>query len=159
MVGMNDGTVWWGVITSLRTRSWIVQAVQSRIFYKSFLRRTISRYNILSCAVCATLPASPSYPASRNTRTQTHTRPHASRTDSANRRYVHRGIKFRFTHFTASFRWKAFKICQDPTTSKMQFFARFDSTAYFFRSKKNLLRHALRPSLMGAFRIFLLQSF
>ena len=89
---------------------------------------------ILRCLRC-TLPASPSYPA-HETRARTHTHTlHASST-AVHTDGMYTGIKFRFTHFTASFRWKAFKICQDPTTSKMQFFARFDSTAYFFRSKK-----------------------
>ena len=99
-------------------------------------------HSILRYLHC-TLPASRSYPASQNTRTHTHT-PFMQAVQTVQTEGMYTGIKFRFTHFTASFRWKAFKICQDPTTSKMQFFARFDSTAYFFRSKKNLLRHALR---------------
>ena len=33
--GINDGTVCWGVKTILRTRSWTVQAVMSRILYSS----------------------------------------------------------------------------------------------------------------------------
>ena len=99
---------------------------------------------ILRC-LCCTLPAFPSYLASRNTRTHTHTHTlHASSTDSADR-------LFRFTRFTASFRSKASKICWDSTASnpKLEFLACFVSTAYFFRSQKNVLRDALKSGESG----------
>ena len=82
-------------------------------------------HSILRYLHC-TLPASRSYPASRNTRTHTHTCTlHASSTDSADRQ----GTKLRFTRFTASIRSKASKICWDPTASKLEFLACFVSTA------------------------------
>ena len=68
-----------------------------------------------------TLPASPSYPASRKTRTHTHTHPSCKQYRQCRPTVCTHGIKFRFTHFTASFRSKAFKICWDPTTSKREF--------------------------------------
>ena len=66
----------------MRTRSWTVQAVQSRILYKSFSRRTVSRWNKLSCAVC-TVHCPLHFNIYFTKHVCIHTHPHASNTDSA----------------------------------------------------------------------------
>ena len=68
------------------------------------------------CFLHCTVPASPSYPASRKTRTHTHT-PFMQAVQTVQTDCCTQGTKFRFTRFTASFRSKAFKICWDPTAS------------------------------------------
>ena len=147
MVGINDGTVWWSLITSLRTRSWTVQATEPRIVQVLLtshcrqLEHSILRY--LRC----TLPAPPSYPASRNTRTHTHT-PFMQAVQTVQTDCMYTGTKFRFTRFTASFRSKAPKICWDPTASKLDFLACFVSTAYIFFDRKSEVENK-NPDLIG----------
>ena len=104
------------VITSLHTRSWTVQAAQSRILYKPFSRHTVGRYDIVSCAICNARCPLRLHILLHETRARTHTPLDASSTDSADR-------LFRFTRFAASFRSKASKICGDSTASKLEFLA------------------------------------
>ena len=100
-------------------------------------------HSILRYLHC-TLLASPSYPASRNTRTPTHTPfMQAVQTVQTACTYAEDQVPFHACHCLFSIE-SLFRICCDPTTSKREFFARFDSTARFFRSKKKMLRHALR---------------
>ena len=136
MVGIWDGTVWWGVITSLRAGSWTVQAVQSRILYKYFSRTTVKQIEhiILRCLRC-TLPASPSYPA-HETRARTHTHTlHASSTDSADRRYVHRD-QVPFHAFHCLFSIESLQNLLGPNGVKTRIFGLFRFHRIFFSIEK-----------------------
>ena len=95
------------------------------------------------------LPASPSHPASRNTRTHAHTHPSCKQHRQCRPQKCRQGTNFCLTGFAVSFRSKASKICWDPTASKLEVVPWFVSTTYFFSIEKNVLRHAL----MGALRI------
>ena len=93
---------------------------------------------ILRCLRC-TLPASPSYPA-HETRARTHTPPlHASSTDSADRRYVHRD-QVPFHAFHCLFSMESLQNMPGPNDIKNAIFRSLRFHRIFFSIEKKIAK-------------------
>ena len=134
------------MITSLRTRSWTVQAAQSRILFKSFSRHTVGQieHSILRYLHC-TLLASPSYPASRNTRTRTHT-PFMQAVQTVQTDCMYTGDQVPFHAFHCLFSIESLQNLLGPNNVKTRIFGLFRFHRIFFSIEKKCAKTCPYPT-------------